>query len=347
MLIRRTISLPKVFVLGLLALTTAVHYANSGPPEKPKITIAVGGKNLFYYLPLTIAERQGYFENEGLNVTIVDFAGGAKALQALMGGSADMVSGAYEHTISMQAKGQPIKAVVLQARYAGIVLLLPKEKAAQYKDPKDLKGLKIGITAPGSSTNVFVNNLLAQGGLSSKDVSFIGVGAGASAVVAMENASIDAIAHLDPIISQLEISGNYVAVADTRTPSGMKDLYGGDYLASTIYATDSFITKNPNTVQAVVNAIVRALRWIEQATPEQIVAVVPREYKGADESLYKTALLRNLAGYSPDGQISLEAAQNVLRMLKQFDPSVISSANKLQAEKTFDNSFAKTADAKY
>ena len=71
--------------------------------EKTKITIAVGGKNLFYYLPLTIAERRGFFKEEGLNVEIVDFPGGARALQAMVGGSADIVSGAYEHTIYMQA----------------------------------------------------------------------------------------------------------------------------------------------------------------------------------------------------------------------------------------------------
>ena len=60
--------------------------------------LAVGGKAAFYYLPLTIAEQLGYFKDEGLDVEISDFAGGAKALQALVGGSADVVSGAYEHT---------------------------------------------------------------------------------------------------------------------------------------------------------------------------------------------------------------------------------------------------------
>ena len=74
--------------------------------EKTKITIGVGGKPLIYYLPLTIAERKGYFKQEGLDVEIPDFPGGAKALQALLGGSVDIVSGAYEHTISQQAKGQ-------------------------------------------------------------------------------------------------------------------------------------------------------------------------------------------------------------------------------------------------
>ncbi len=109
--------------------------SHSQAPEKPKLTIGVGGKPLFYYLPLTIAERQGYFKAEGLDVEILDFPGGAKALQALIGGSVDLVSGAYEHTISQQAKGQNIEALFLQGKDAGIVLGMSKAKAAQYKSP--------------------------------------------------------------------------------------------------------------------------------------------------------------------------------------------------------------------
>ena len=74
--------------------------------EKAKVHIAVGGKSAFYYLPLTIAEQLGYFKAEGLEVTISDFAGGSQSLRAVVGGSADVVSGAYEHTINMQAKNQ-------------------------------------------------------------------------------------------------------------------------------------------------------------------------------------------------------------------------------------------------
>src|SRR5947199_8077682 len=90
--------------------------------EQPKVTIAVGGKTLFYYLPLTLADRLGYFKDEGLEVEIVDFAGGAKSLQALIGGSADFVSGAFEHTINMHARGIPAVGIALQSRYASIAL---------------------------------------------------------------------------------------------------------------------------------------------------------------------------------------------------------------------------------
>lgn len=334
--------------LAALAVGTMVALAaGAQAPEKKKITIAVGGKNLFYYLPLSVAERKGYFKDEGLDVEIPDFAGGAKALQALVGGSADMVSGAYEHTINMAAKKQPIKAVVLQAKFSSIVLLLPKDKAAKYKGPADLKGLKVGVTAPGSSTNMFVNNILAKGGLKPTDISVVGVGAGSGAVAAMEKGEIDALSNLDPVVTQLESTGKFVPVADSRTEKGMQEIYGGDYHASVIYITDEYIKKYPNTVQAVVNAMVRANRWVAKATPQEIVDLMPDAYKGGNPSLYKQGLLKNMIGYSEDGQMSMKAAQNVYKVLKQFEPSVIKAGDSIRLEQTFDNSFAKKAAAKY
>jgi NitT/TauT family transport system substrate-binding protein len=331
---------------ALLACTLFATAPWAQSPEKKKITIAVGGKSLFYYLPLTVAERKGYFKDEGLEVEIPDFPGGARALQALVGGSADLVSGAYEHTINMVAKKQPIRAVVLQAKYSSIVLLLPKDKAAKYKSGKDLKGLKIGVTAPGSSTNMFVNNLLAKDGLKPTDVSIVGVGTGAGAVAALEKGEIDAIANLDPVITQLESTGKFVAVADSRTEKGMKEIYGGDYHASVIYTTEEFIKKNPNTVQAVVNAMVRADRWIAKASPQEIVDLMPPEYKAGNPSLYKQGLLKNMIGYSEDGQMSLKAAENVYKVLVQFEPSV-KAAGKMDLSQTFDNTYARKAAAKY
>ena len=330
---------------ALLALAFALG-ASGEAPEKKKITIAVGGKGLFYYLPLSVAERKGFFKDEGLDVEIPDFAGGAKALQALVGGSADLVSGAYEHTINMAAKHQPIKAVVLQQRYSAIVLVMPKDKAASYNGGKGLKGLKVGVTAPGSSTNMFVSNLLVKAGLKPTDVSIIGVGAGAGAVAAMEKGEIDALSNLDPVVTQLESTGKFVAVADSRTEKGMNDIYGGAYMASVIYVNTDYVKKNPNTVQAVVNAMVRADKWIAKATPQEIVDLMPAEYKAGNPSLYKEGLLKNMIGYSENGEMTLKAAENVYKVLRQFEPSVM-NAGKMDLNATFDNSFVQRANAKF
>ena len=168
---RRSVLLAGAATLLLPALVSAQAL------EKKKVTIAVGGKNLLYYLPLTVAEQQGYFKAEGLDVEIVDFAGGAQALRAVVGGSADVVSGAFEHTVNMQAKGQSMRAFVLQGRAPQIVLGVNPKTMPNFKSVADLKGKKIGVTAPGSSTNVMANFVLAKAGLKPSDVSFVGVGA--------------------------------------------------------------------------------------------------------------------------------------------------------------------------
>lgn len=338
--------------LGWLVVACVMGMSLVGPAgaaalEKKKVTVAVGGKTLFYYLPLTIAERRGYFKDEGVEVEIVNLAGGSKALEALVGGSADMTSGAYEHTINMQARGMDIKCVALQGRYSGIVLGLPKGKAAKYKSPADLKGMKIGVTAPGSSTNHMVNLLLSKVGLKPDAVSIIGAGAGPGAVALMRKGELDAMSNLDPVIHQLEANGDIVAVVDTRTAKGMQEVYGGAYGAGSIYLQGAFAQKNPNTTQAVVNAMVRANLWIQEnkSNPDAIVAVVPPEYYGEDKAGYKAALIKNLEGYSPDGRVSMEAAQNVYKVLKAFEPSVMKVD--VDLKKTFDNSFADKALKKY
>jgi NitT/TauT family transport system substrate-binding protein len=309
--------------------------------EKPKLTIGVGGKALLYYLPLTIAERKGYFKEAGLDVEINDFAGGAKSLQALVGGSIDMVTGAYEHTIRMQAKGQDIRSVLELGRFPGIAIGIGKAKAASYKGPADLKGMKIGVTAPGSSTNMMVNFVLAQAGLTPQDVSFIGVGSAASAVAAIRNGQIDAISHLEPVLSMLEKDGDIKVVIDTRTDEGTRALFGGSNPAAVLYIKKDFIDKNPNTVQAATNALYKALAWIAKATPEEIAATVPEEFTLGDKALYMLAVKNSKPTYSQTGIIAPAGMKSANDMLVKYDEEL--KGTNVDLSKTFDDRFAKIA----
>src|ERR1700693_587278 len=277
---------------ALLALILPLAAHAQGKIEKPKVSIAVGGKSGFYYLPLTIAERLNYFKEEGLDVEISDFDGGSKALQAVVGGSADVVSGAWENTIDQQPKGLNMQGFVLMGRYPAISVGVVKAKAASYKSPKDLKGMKIGVSAPGSSTNRMVLHLLAKDGLKGEDVSFIGVGTSAGVIAAITGGQIDAVSNLDPAMAMLENMGAIVIIADTRTAKGTKAVFGSaDMPAAALYAPISFIQKNPNTVQALTNAMVRALLWLQKATPDQVLATVPPEYLLGNKDAYVASYL--------------------------------------------------------
>jgi NitT/TauT family transport system substrate-binding protein len=313
--------------------------------EKKKVTIAVGGKNLLYYLPLTVAEQKGFFKDEGLDVEIVDFAGGAKALQAVVGGSADVVSGAFEHNINMQAKGQPMRAFVLQGRAPQIVLAVNTKTVPNFKSVADLKGKKIGVSAPGSSTNIMANFVLAKAGLKPSDVSFVGVGASQGAVAAMRAGQIDAISNLDPVITILARSNDIKIISDTRDVAEADKVFGGPMPAATLYSPVSFIEKNPNTVQALTNAIVRANKWIQQAGPSEIVKTVPESYLLGDRAVYIDAFLKAKPALSPDGMIPEQGPATALRALQSVDEKMKNA--KIDLKSVYTNEFVKKANAKY
>lgn len=313
--------------------------------EKKKVTIAVGGKNLLYYLPLTVAEQKGFFKDEGLDVEIVDFAGGARALQAVVGGSADVVSGAFEHNINMQAKGQPMRAFVLQGRAPQIVLAVSTKTMPNYKTVADLKGKKIGVTAPGSSTNIMSNFVLAKNGLKPADVSYVGVGASQGAVAALRSGQIDAISNLDPVMTILARSNDIKIVSDTRDVAEADKVFGGPMPAATLYAPVAFIDKNPNTVQALTNAIVRANKWIQQAGPSDIVKAVPESYLLGDRAVYIDAFLKAKPALSPDGMIPEAGPATALRALQSVDPAMLNA--KIDLKSVYTNDFVKKANAKY
>lgn len=340
---RRLVLAPLIVALsGVVNLALSSAAGAAAPAvEQAELTLAVGGKGLFYYLPLTVAEALGYFDDAGLDVDIVDFPGGAKSLQALVGGSADVAAGSFEHVVNMRARGQDLQAIALLARYPAIVLALAPESAARYRSPQDLRGLTVGITAPGSSTHLFLNNVLARAGVAADEVAVIGVGTGASAIAAMRRGDIDAIVHLDPVIRQLEQAGLATVVLDTRTPEGATAVYGGAYHAACLYAKRAFLTDHPGTAEALASAQVRALRWLAAATVDAIMAVVPPAYWGGDQANYRAALESNRQIWSADGRLDREGAAHVLAALSAFEPFVRDA--RIDVTTLFDNRYGDAA----
>ena len=327
-------------LLAAACLTIAASAsAFAQTPEKPKLTLGVGGKALLYYLPLTIAERKGFFKEQGLDVEIQDFSGGARSLQALVGGSIDVVTGAYEHTIRMQAKGQDIRAVIELGRFPAIAVAVKKDR--KWNSPADFKGMKIGVTAPGSSTNMLMNFVMARAGLSPSDASFIGIGSAQSALAAMQKGEIDAVSHLEPVLSFLERAGEVRVVIDTRTEEGTRALFGGSNPAAVLYAKKSFIDQNPRTMQALTNVFYKTLQWLKTASPEDIAATVPPEYLLGDKELYMLSAKNSKASYSLTGVLDPSGMKSTSDMLTKFDPE-LAGAN-VDLAKTFDDRFVKMA----
>ena len=302
-------------MLAALSLAAPAH-------AQDKVRIAVGGKSAVFYLPLSVTERLGYFKDAGLDVEISDVQSGARTLQSIVGNSADIGVGTFDHAIQMQAKNQPVVALVQYGRYPGFVLATIASKNVRYTGPQDLKGLKIGVTSPGSSTHFLAAYMMIRAGLKADDASFIGTGTTATAVAAARRAEIDAIVSSDPMMTLMQHDKLVKVIADTRTAEGTQQVYGGPYPGGVVYATPATIEKNPKQVQAVVNAFARGLKWIASHSPEEIAKLMPEDYALGNLPVYVEALAASKPMYSPDGRFVPGAVETAYQVLKVFDPAV-------------------------
>jgi len=339
----RIVSLALAGALGL----SAAAQAQTPKLEKPRIALSVGGSiSQMNKVAYVVALHRKYFEQEGLTVDSVAFASGTAALQNLIGGNADVVEGSFEHTLRMQTKGQHLMCIAVFGRYPANVLVVRKSQADKIKSIADLKGKKIGISAPGSSTHNFVAGLMERAGVNYKEASFISIGTGLSAVAAMRSGSeLDAIVNLDPAINALVDNGEVVVLADSRTEEGTFAAFGGPYLADCLYAKIDFVKANPNTAQAIANAVVHAMQWLKTASIDDIIKSLPPEYYQTDEKLYRKSLEKNLAAFQWDGIVSNEAVASVWKAISILEPELKSA--KVEFEKTYDNGLVERALAKY
>jgi NitT/TauT family transport system substrate-binding protein len=311
-------------------------------PEKGKITVAVGGAEQFIYAPITLAKQLNYFKDMGLDVEIASFSGGAKAAEALIGGSADMVVGFYDHTIQTQPKGENLQLVILYDNFPGIVLEVSSKSADKIKAAADLKGQNVGITSAGSSTQFLLNYYLTKNGIQPDQVNVVAIGTGSTSIAAIQQNKVVAGMMVDPAATKVETTGDAKPLWDTRTEKDTVAQLGGPYPAGGVYSTADFIKKNPNTTQVIVTGSLMALKYIQTRSPEEIASKMPREYIGDDKQNYLDALKKDLPLFSTTGMMPEAGPQSVLNVLKLSDP-VVKGASSIDLKATYTNQFVDVA----
>jgi len=307
-----------------------------------KVTIAVGGGACLCYLPTVLAKQLGEYEKAGLAVELVDLKGGSDALKAVLGGSADVVSGYFDHCVNLAAKKQELVSFVVYDRYPGEVLLVSPAHTAEIKSVKDLAGKKVGVSAPGSSTDFFLKYLLKKNGVDPASVAVIGVGLGATAVAAVEQGQIDALVTLDPTVTVLQGSHSDLRIlSDTRTAKDTLDVFGGEYPGGALYSTSAWVAGHDKEVQALTDAILSTLAWIHGHSAEEIMAKMPPEMVGKNKELYLAALKNTIPMYSENGKMDPKGADAVLAVFSESSPEV-AKAN-IDVTKTWTNKFVDRA----
>jgi NitT/TauT family transport system substrate-binding protein len=285
--------------------------------KESAVHIVIGGQTDLVYLPATLAQQLGHYEANGIPVQLEDTGAGSKSLQAVLGGSAQIAAGFFDHAVQMAADGQAVKAFVCLTRYPGAVLVASPEGAKRIRTIHDLKGANVGVTAPGSSSHFFLNTLLAQNGLSPNDVSVVAMGGGRSRVAAIENNKVDAGVLFEPGVTFLlrRAPGARVLI-DTRTPEGVKSVFGAaEYPSSVLYAKADWLSANTDTARKIARAMVQTLRWIQDHSAAQVAERMPAAFHSEDPAAYGQALETSRPMYSPNGVMRAEAAEAVKRVL--------------------------------
>jgi NitT/TauT family transport system substrate-binding protein len=303
------------------------------------VRIAVGGQNQMVYLPTTLAQELGFYRDEGLDVELQDFPGGAKALQALVGGSADVVSGFYDHTIQMAADGREMVSFVTMLRFPGLVLVTSPQSAASITRIEDLKGRIAGVTTAGSSSQMLLANMLQRHGLGPDAVSITAIGSAATAIAAIEHGKVDVGMMADPAFTLVARRNPGVRVlADLRTAAGVKDAFGtSSYPAAVLYSKGDWIRANHDTTARLARAITRTLSWMQAHTPQEIADQTPKALRGEDDGLYVEALKASMPMFSPDGVMASEGAEMVRAQLAGSMENVRNAT--IDVSKTYTNEF--------
>jgi NitT/TauT family transport system substrate-binding protein len=331
-------------ILSLVSLVSFVLIGSAACASRTEsglqhVRLAIGGQNQMVYLPTTLAQELGFYREEGIDAELQDFAGGAKSLQALVGGSADVVSGFYDHTIQMAAEGREIVAFVTMLRFPGLVLVTSPQSAATLTTVADLKGHIAGVTTAGSSSQMLLTSILQRNGLAPDAVSITAIGSAATAIAALEHGKVDVGMVADPALTLIRRRNPNVRVlADLRTAEGVSAALGAHaYPASVFYAKGDWMRAHRDTTERLARAITRTLSWMQTHTAEEIAGKMPKMFRGDDDALYVESLRASMPMFSPDGIMPAEGAEVVRTLLAGSMEKVRTST--IDVSKTYTNEF--------
>jgi NitT/TauT family transport system substrate-binding protein len=324
-------------VLVLLSLYGCSRH--EAGPERQRVRIAVPSPSLTY-LPIYLARELGYYEEEGLDVTTEDVPGGAKALQAMLGGSVDVAASFFEYAIQLNAEGRRVQSFLTLLDRPGLLLAVSPTSARSIKRVEDLKGAVIGVSTPGSASHLFVNYLLVRHGVSPHEVSITGIGLGASSAAAFERGHIDAGVLTGSAITAVQRRfPKLVVLADARTADGVKEIFGIDvYPAHDLLASEEWLHRHPATARKLVGAVHHATEWMRQHSPEEIRRRMPAQYRAPDQQQVDLDALRaTIPMLSREGRVSPVSAEAVRKVLAVSSEKVRNAS--IDLAQTYTNEF--------
>lgn len=296
----------KSFQLAFLALALAA----CGGPQVPRVGFGIAAQQSPSQIVAYLARDLGLFAKFGLEVQVEEFSGSSKAMQSLIGGSLDVVSGYHEQVAGLDATAPPVRTFYALTNSQMVALAVSPRAKSKIETVAGLKGKTVGVTALGSATHILLDYLLARNGLAPSDVTPVAIGTAARSLAAMERGAVEAGVVSDFTVRTLELRGAVKILADTRTPEGVRATYGVNrYPGAAVFAKQEWLRANPETARKLCRALDEARTWAVTNGPDAVLAKLPAGQTGSDPKLYREVVRTAVAMLLPDGRVDPAGAE--------------------------------------
>ena len=319
----------------VVACSVPAHSADT----RPRVVLAVDGTGQLRNLPVLVAERLGYFRDEGLTVTLVDAVAEPTPADLMKDGRADGAVAFYHHTFRTQADGLPTQAVVVMGGSPQLKLLLSNRHAGQIKTVADLRGMKIFTGGVNSGKTTTMNWLAIRAGFGVKGYAALPLASRDRMAEAMRSGAADAIIAHEPDAAYYVRTHAAFILADINSVEGTRAALGDIYPSTSLFMPRAYVAAHPDIVQGLVNACLRALSFINTNDPTQIAAILPPKVVGEDRVAFLRMLAEDKLAFGTDGRLSPTAARAQLAAMSALTPSYAG----LDVDQTYTNVFVDRA----
>jgi NitT/TauT family transport system substrate-binding protein len=304
------------FAAGILVTLGAASAASAAD------TVQVGAVNSVSDAPFLIADKKGFFAEQGIKVEFTTFASAALMVQPLASGQLDVGGGAPSAGLyNALSRGLGLHVVADRGRdtpgygYAPLLVRQDLITSGKFKTLKDLKGMKMAEPAKGTTIMPAVDALMTKAGLKYDDVEHVFI-AFPDQVAALRTGAIDATVTLEPWGTLAQREGYAKIIA------GDDEFYPNQELAVVLYA-DDFAKKRPDVARRFMIAYVKAVRFYNDAlkngkmagtTANDVVSILEEVQKAKPE------ILRAMtpAGIDPNGRVNVQSLENDYKVYKRL-----------------------------
>ena len=314
----RAAFVPKLVAL-LMVLPLAACGGGAGSDEGGDITIRMGIIPTYYtFMPHFIAQGQGYFDelaDKGIKLELVPFQSGADETKALAAGQLDLASSMFTEAAIPMSKGVPLQlTMVYWSGGVSSMLVSTKYQATTLEELREELGrpIKVGVTAFGSGTDVSARAQLNSLGMSEDDYEIVPIGGIAAYSPSLIQGRVDVVESGEPDTQNLINVGAGRVLINGWDRATVETVFGA-FQANGLIGRQDFIEENPDSVQAVVDALYKALQFIQdnRSDPDAILNALPPDARDAISEYQADVWPRISSVISTDGCTSTEAAEAV------------------------------------